>query len=140
MKNTTLSLCAAAICLTFNSSLNAMWSVLEDDPRPRNPKHAFEVFSKEAWNKSNFATPQEMQWFRDAKYGMFVHFGLSTYKNAELSWGVCQVRVAPDKGSGPYPASEWMAWKDEFRLPTLKAAEAFLTELGFLPVAASGQR
>jgi len=30
--------------------------------------------------------------------------------------------------------------KDEFRLPTLKAAEAFLTELGFLPVAASGQR
>lgn len=123
MKNTTLSICAAAICLTFSPSLQAMWSVLEDDPRPRNPKHAFEVFSKEVWNKSNFATPQEMQWFRDAKYGMFVHFGLSTYKNAELSWGVCQVRKAPDKGSGPYPASEWMSWKDEFRLPELDAKQ-----------------
>jgi alpha-L-fucosidase len=98
-----------------------MWSLRESDPVPKLPRHAYEVFSQEAWDKSNFATPQEMQWFREAKYGMFVHFGLSTYKNAELSWGVCQVRVAPDKGSGPYPASEWMAWKDEFRLPDFDA-------------------
>jgi alpha-L-fucosidase len=114
---------AAAAFLTLNSSLFAMWSVLEYDPRPRNPRHAFEVFSKEAWNKSNFATPQDVKWFRDAKYGMFVHFGLSTYKNAELSWGVCQVRKAPDKGSGPYPASEWMTWKDEFRIPEFDAKQ-----------------
>lgn len=52
---------------------------------------------------------------------MFVHFGLSTYKNAELSRGVCQVRVTPDKGAGPYPASEWMSRKDDFRLPDFDA-------------------
>lgn len=101
----------------------AMWSVLEDDPRPRKPAHAFEVFSKAEWEKSNFATPEEIQWFRDAKYGMFVHFGLSTYQNAELSWGVCQVRKAPDKGAGPYPASEWTRWKDEFHLPEFNARQ-----------------
>jgi alpha-L-fucosidase len=116
-------LLAAALFFILNSSLFAMWSVLEDDPRPKSPRHAFDVFSKEAWNRSHFATPQEVQWFRDAKYGMFVHFGLSTYKNAELSWGVCQVRKAPDKGSGPYPASEWMTWKDEFRLPDFDAKQ-----------------
>jgi alpha-L-fucosidase len=100
-----------------------MWSVTEDDPRPRNPKHAFEVFSKKDWSKSNFATEEDLQWFRDAKYGMFVHFGLSTYKHAELSWGVCQVRKAPDQGAGPYPASVWMTWKDEFRLPDFDAKQ-----------------
>lgn len=109
--------------LFLNSPVLAMWSVTEDDPRPRNPSHAFEVFSKEGWNKSNFATEEDLQWFRDAKYGMFVHFGLSTYKNAELSWGVCEVRKAPDKGSGKYPASEWMTWKDEFRLPEFDAKQ-----------------
>jgi alpha-L-fucosidase len=105
------------------SPIFAMWSVLEDDPRPRTPAHAFEVFSKEKWNRSNFATPEEIQWFRDAKYGMFVHFGLSSYHNAELSWGVCAVRKLPDKGAGPYPASEWMKWKDEFRLPMFDAKQ-----------------
>jgi alpha-L-fucosidase len=103
--------------------VSAMWSVLENDPRPTTPKHAFEVFSDAEWNRSNLATPEELQWFRDAKYGIFVHFGLSTFKNAELSWGVCQLRVAPDKGSGPYPASEWMTWKDEFRLPDFDAKQ-----------------
>ncbi len=121
MKATRLSPYATALCLTLNPTLQAMWSVLENDTRPRIPAHAFEVFSQKTWNKSNFATPEELQWFRDAKYGMFVHFGLSTYKNAELSWGVCQVRKAPDKGSGPYPASEWMAWKDDFSLPDFDA-------------------
>jgi len=123
MINPLPALCATAALFTFNSSLQAMWSVTEYDPRPRNPRHAFEVFSKEDWNKSNFATAQEIQWFRDAKYGMFVHFGLSTYKNAELSWGVCEVRKAPDKGVGKYPASEWMTWKDEFRLPEFDAKQ-----------------
>jgi alpha-L-fucosidase len=71
------------VFLLTASPIFAMWSVLEDDPRPRTPAHAFDVFSKEDWKKSNFAMPEEIQWFRDAKYGMFVHFGLSTYKNAE---------------------------------------------------------
>lgn len=101
--------------------LHAQWSVMEDDPRPRQPERLFEVFSKEEWKKSNFAAKEDLQWFRDAKYGMFVHFGLSTFKNAELSWGVCAERKAPDKGSGPYPTAEWMAWKDKFRLPDFNA-------------------
>jgi alpha-L-fucosidase len=99
----------------------AQWAVLADDPRPRNPARLFEVFSKEDWNRSNFATDQDLQWFRDAKYGMFLHFGLSTFKNAELSWGVCGERKPPDTGAGPYPTAEWMAWKHEFRLPDFNA-------------------
>lgn len=52
---------------------------------------------------------------------MFLHFGLSTYKNDELSWGVCKTRKLPDRGAAPYPTDEWTAWKDEFRLPEFDA-------------------
>jgi len=109
------------LALFLAAPLHAQWSVLEDDPRPRNPHILFEVFSQEDWEKSNFAAEEDLAWFRDAKYGMFLHFGLSTFKNAELSWGVCEVRKAPDGGSGPYPIEEWTTWKDEFRLPDFDA-------------------
>lgn len=112
---------ALALCALAAAPLHAQWSVRADDPRPRQPAYLYEVFSVEDWEKSNFATARELQWFRDAKYGMFVHFGLSTYKNAELSWGVCEVRKGPDKGSGPYPASEWTTWAREFRIPDFDA-------------------
>lgn len=101
--------------------LHAQWSALEDDPRPRNLGFLYQVFQKDDWNKSNFAAEKDTQWFRDAKYGMFVHFGLATYKNAELSWGGCQTRKAPDTGSGPYPEAEWTAWPNEMRLPDFDA-------------------
>lgn len=107
--------------LFLAAPLHAQWSVLEDDPRPRNPSRLFEVFSQEDWDKSNFAAEEDLVWFRDAKYGIFLHFGLPTFKNAELSWGFCEERKAPDTGSGPYPTEEWTSWKDEFHLPDFDA-------------------
>lgn len=80
-------------------------------------------FSKAEWDASNFATPQEMQWFRDAKYGMFIHFGLSTHNNAELSWGTCYTRKAPDAGHGPVPDSVWTNWPKDFKFEKFNARE-----------------
>jgi len=105
------------------SELFACWSVLEDDPRPREPMKLYQVFTKEQWKASNFAKEEDLQWFRDAKFGMFIHFGLSTYKQQDLSWGICKVRKFPDLGSGPYPASVWTKWPEEFKLPEFDAAK-----------------
>jgi len=58
---------AVAVFLLATNPIFAMWSVLDDDPRPRNPRHTFEVFLNEDWNKSTFATNDEIQWFRNAK-------------------------------------------------------------------------
>ena len=33
------------------------------------------------------ASPAEMQWFRDAKFGLFIHWGPCSIKGVELSWG-----------------------------------------------------
>lgn len=114
-----------AFMLSAVLSLNAQWSVLSEDPvnDPRGKSVLYQMFNQEDWDSSNFAKDSEMQWFRDAKYGMFVHFGLSTYKNLELSWGVCKTRALPDQGEGRYPKAEWTTWKDEMSLPDFDAKQ-----------------
>jgi alpha-L-fucosidase len=33
------------------------------------------------------ASPEQMQWFRDAKFGLFIHWGPASLSGAEISWG-----------------------------------------------------
>ena len=33
------------------------------------------------------ASPEQMQWFRDAKFGLFIHWGPSSISGEEISWG-----------------------------------------------------
>lgn len=73
------------------------------------------VIKDSDWNKSNFATESEMKWYEDARYGMYIHFGLATYKNADLSWGMADA-VAPDQNKGAYPKAEWTTWPQKLRL------------------------
>ncbi len=45
------------------------------------------------------ATQERMQWFRDAKLGLFIHWGPSSLSGAEISWG--RVREpGPQEGDG----------------------------------------
>lgn len=111
-----------------------MWSRRRDFPVPDNaPAHLYQPFSLEEWAASSFADAADVQRFRDLKYGMFIHFGLSTYKNAGLSWDVCHTRKAPDCGEGPYPDEEWQRWSDEFRFERFDAREwvTIAREAGF---------
>jgi alpha-L-fucosidase len=85
------------------------------------------------WDASNFAAEKDLQWFRDAKYGMFIHFGLSTHNNADLSWGVCQTRKPPDTGSGPVADAVWQGWPRDFQFEKFDATEwvAIAQQAGF---------
>ena len=90
---------------------------------PHPPSILVQPFTKAEWDASNFAPAKDLQWFRDAKYGMFIHFGLSTHNTAELSWGVCQNRKAPDAGSGPVPDEVWQSWPKNFLFEKFDARE-----------------
>ena len=91
------------------------YSILETFPAPPPGRdYLYQPFTQEEWNSSNFASAQELQWFKDARYGMFIHFGLSTYINRDLSWGVCHTRKAPDFGNGPIADEEWTSWANRF--------------------------
>jgi alpha-L-fucosidase len=103
------------IFILFNlPKSRAQWSVLENDPRPHN--YLYQRFTQAEWNASNFAKPEDMKWFTDAHYGMFITFGLSAYVNKDLSWPIVYTCKAPDRGQGAYPDSVWKKWPSLFKL------------------------
>jgi alpha-L-fucosidase len=105
----------------------AQWSVIEGDPRPIHNKredYLYQVFTPKEWDSSNFATPQQMKWYNEARYGMFISFGLSSYVNKDLSWPIVYNRKAPDGGHGAYPDSAWQkTWPSQFKLEKFNATE-----------------
>jgi len=112
------------IILVFSISAFAQWSVLESDQTDKKVSwNLLQEFTQEAWNASNFASEKDLEWFKDAKYGMFIHFGLSSYVEKDLSWGMCYTRKAPDKGNGPYPDSVWTTWPKFFEFDKFDAKE-----------------
>jgi len=110
--------CLKYLCLIFFvfSSLvsKAQWSVIGEDTTKHVRWNLLQKFTPEEWKASNFASEKEMEWFNDARYGMFIHFGLSTYIGKDLSWGMCYTRKAPDKGHGPIADAVWTKYPEHF--------------------------
>ena len=109
--------------LSLNQPAFAQWSHREGDPKPPTDGLLVQPFSTAEWDASNFASTHDLKWFRDARYGMFIHFGLSTHNNADLSWGVCRTRKPPDSGNGPVADDVWQAWPREFTFEKFDAKE-----------------
>lgn len=101
--------------------VNAQWSILENDTSKQALYYLLQKFTPEEWNASNFASEEDLEWFTAARYGMFIHFGLSTYAGKDLSWGVCYTRKAPDRGHGTYPDSVWTKWPQHFMFKEFNA-------------------
>jgi len=118
MKQIALTLLFLALSLM---SLKAQWSILENDTSKKEPYYLLQKFIPQQWNSSNFATEKDMGWFNDARYGMFIHFGLSTYIGKDLSWGMCYTRKAPDKGHGPIADSIWTKYPNYFEFKDFNA-------------------
>lgn len=95
-------------------SVKGQWSIKGDSTDKIARWNLLQKFTTEEWDASNFATEEEMEWFNDARYGMFIHFGLSTYIGNDLSWGMCYTRKTPDKGHGPIADSVWVKYPDHF--------------------------
>ena len=114
-----------ALLMLMCSTIHAQWSVLEGDPRLATQKddwNLYQPFTRDEWNASNFAKPEDMKWFNDARYGMFIHFGLNSYVNKDMSWPIVYNRKAPDNGHGAYPDSAWQkVWPSLFKLERFNA-------------------
>lgn len=91
----------------------SQWSVIEGQNDKSAPHYLLHNFTQQEWNSSNFASEKELEWFRDARYGMLICFGPSTYKGQDLSWGICKEAKAPDSGHGQYTIDEWSKWSEE---------------------------
>jgi hypothetical protein len=71
--------------LTF--PLAAQHAVKDGFPNGKLRGVLYEYFTDEQWNSSNFAAPERMKEWQDLRYGMFIHFGITSKpENADLSW------------------------------------------------------
>lgn len=109
-----LKILLSTVFVVYSWSVHAQWSVIDTTDARHQKWYLEQRFSPEEWNASNFASKEEMKWFNDSRYGMFIHFGLSTYIGKDLSWGMCQTRKAPDRGNGPIADSVWVRYPEKF--------------------------
>ena len=76
-----LALCAgfaAASLGALSPPAFAQWAVRDEFPNGKLRGERYEHFTKEQWEASNFAPPEAMQAWQDRRYGMFIHFGITS--------------------------------------------------------------
>ena len=63
-------------------TLNAQWTVKESDFKGSPLEQIYKaspylvhIMPDAEWNNSNFASEADMKWYKEARYGMYIHFG-----------------------------------------------------------------
>ena len=84
--------------------------------------HLFQIFSDEEWGNYPFADEEDMRWFREAKYGLFVHMGLSALGKVDIGWSR-HTHKLPDTGNGSIPDEVYDGWSRSFELKDFDAEE-----------------
>ena len=111
-----------AVILVLLPGAASQWSVLETDSRKREPSHLYQAFSQAEWDDYARAREESIRKFREARYGLFIHYGLSSFKGADLSWSR-ETRAFPDPGTGTIPDDEYEGFADRFRMERFDADE-----------------
>lgn len=108
MKTSASSTVVPLIVLVFSVSwllqpLQGQTSVRGPLESQHKPPHKFQSFSAARWDASSLAPNGATKWWQDARFGMFIHFGVASLKGVELGWGR-GTRLKPDTSSiGPIP-------------------------------------
>lgn len=105
----------------FSLSAMAQSSVHWDDSL-RKEVHLFQRFTDKVWNESSLAKPQDLKWFTDARFGIFVHLGVSILEGVELGWGK-ETHKIPDEGKGPIVDSIYDNQYKRFKLENFNPRE-----------------
>ncbi|MEG1394350.1 MAG: alpha-L-fucosidase [Clostridia bacterium] len=98
------------------------FSVLEKDLKPHKEMFLYQPFTQEEWDAYPFASQEDLQWFRDAKFGLFLHVGLSALGKVDLSWPR-YTRVAPDSGHGWVPDKIYDSWANKLKFAKFDASK-----------------
>jgi len=110
-----------------SSALFAQSSVRDEFPTGAQRGLLFEHFSKDQWESSTFAKTEVMKKWQDLRYGMFIHFGITSRAMKDLSWGSISQRYAPDSpaimANGQKRMEEWTNWPNDMKLEKFDANE-----------------
>ena len=116
-----------AALLALAAPVFAQHAVRDDFPNGWGQGVRFEHFTREQWDASNFAAPEVMQAWQDRRYGMFIHFGITSQAQKDLSWGSIAQRYPPDApgimANGERRTETWTTWPAEMKLEKFNARE-----------------
>lgn len=118
---------AGVALLGIASPLSAQHAVRDEFPNGKDRGVRNEYFTKAEWESSNYATAETMKAWQDLRYGMFIHFGITSKAERDLSWGSIPQRYAPDTPSilanGEKRTEEWTTWPEDMKLEKFNARE-----------------
>lgn len=105
----------------------AQHAVRPDFPNWKSSGVKFEHFTKKEWDASNYAKSEDMKTWQDRRYGMFIHFGVTSMpENGDLSWGTVEPRLPDGKGTmsnGEKRTEAWTRWPAQMKLEKFNAKE-----------------
>ena len=85
--------------------------------------HKFQRFTDQKWSETSLAKPEDLKWFTDARFGMFVHLGVSSVTGVQLGWGK-ETRKTPDTDrKGPLADSIYDNQYKSFKLENFNPRE-----------------
>jgi len=93
---------------------------------PLQPEHVpslkFQSFSPERWDSSSFAPPDAIRWWQEARFGMFIHFGVASLRGVPIGWGRA-THLKPDGKVGILPDEVYDNLYKEFTIGKFDAAK-----------------
>ena len=98
------------------------YSLCETDFDPKNQGVEYNYFSQEEWNSYPFANEADAKWFREAKYGLFLHVGISAIGMVDISWSRYTHKM-PDPGTGVIPDDMYDSWARQIAFENFDAKE-----------------
>lgn len=99
-----------------------MWSLLLKDGMEYTPTTRVQPFTQEEWDRYPFADEEKLQWFRDAKLGLFLHVGLAALGKVDISWSR-HTHKLPDPGQGAIPDEVYDGWAEQIKFEDFNADE-----------------
>lgn len=83
----------------------------------------FTYFPDAEWDRYPFASEQDAKWFREAKYGLFLHVGISAVGMVDISWSRTTHKL-PDPAWGSCVSdAQYDSWAKQIAFPKFSAEE-----------------
>lgn len=100
------------------------YSLRECDRTPDKKGVEYTYFTEEEWNAYPFASEKDTEWFRKARYGLFLHVGISAMGMVDISWSR-QHKKMPDPEIWGYKVSdeEYDSWAKKIAFKNFNAEE-----------------
>lgn len=82
----------------------------------------YNYFSSEEWEAYPFAKEEDLRWFKDAKFGLFLHVGIAAMGMVDISWSRSTHKLPdPESWNGGIPDEVYDGWAKEIAFPAFDA-------------------